>query len=305
MTKKTWLLKCFQKWAVLEDRVKEKNFMEEFESYLLDNLPEVKSFHPYFQKALVEMLKAGGKRFRPYLLLSVVNSYEPLLVKNSFGVAAAVEYIHTYSLIHDDLPIFDDADFRRGHPTLHVTYEEVTATLVGDALNTHAFYLIADSPLSDSVKTKLTKELSLNGGAYGMVLGQAIDCYFENKTLDFEKLKFLHIHKTAKLIAASLKMGAVIANLSKECADTLYDIGINLGLLFQIEDDLIDATKSSKEAGKPTNNDTVKNSFVNLFGIEGTKKKKEQMLHLLDEELSVLNPTLKSKLQKIINKYFK
>ncbi len=283
----------------------EKDLLKSFEKYLLTNLPKAESFHPYFEKALTEMLKAGGKRFRPYLLLTVVETYEPLLVKNAFAPAAAVEYIHTYSLIHDDLPIFDDAHLRRGHPTLHVTYDEVTAVLVGDALNTHAFYLIASAPLNDSVKTKLIKELSINAGVGGMVLGQAIDCYFENKKLDFEQLKFLHIHKTAKLIAASLKMGAIICNLDKETEKLLYDIGINLGLLFQIEDDLIDATKSSHEIGKPANNDTEKNSFVNLFGIEGTKKHKKEMISIIEEEINSLHPVLKTKLQNIINKYFK
>ncbi len=282
-----------------------EDLLESFERYLLENLPKAESFHPYFEKALVEMLKAGGKRFRPYLLLSVVETYEPLLVKNAFAPAAAIEYIHTYSLIHDDLPVFDNADLRRGHPTLHITYDEVTAVLVGDALNTHAFYLIASAPLSDKIKTELTKELSLNAGAFGMVLGQAIDCYFENQKLDFEKLKFLHIHKTAKLIAASLKMGAIIADLDKKTQNLLYEIGINLGLLFQIEDDLLDATKSSQEIGKPVNNDTQKNSFVNLFGIEGTKEQKNKMIKTVEEEISSLNPSLQSKLQNIVNKYFK
>ncbi len=277
----------------------------EFEDYLISTLPKVESFHPYFQKALTEMIKAGGKRFRPYLLLSVVEAYEPLLLKNAFSAAAAIEYIHTYSLIHDDLPIFDNASLRRGHPTLHVTYDEVTATLVGDALNTHAFYILSTAPLANDIKIRLIKELSLNGGAYGMVLGQAIDCYFENQKLDFEKLKFLHIHKTAKLIAASLKMGAIICNTSKEIEDLLYKIGLDLGLLFQIEDDLIDATKDTKEIGKPSNNDKNKNSFVNLFGIDKTIEKKNQMIEIIEKELFKLNPFLKEKLQNIINKYFK
>jgi len=285
--------------------LKEDTILLEFEKYLIDNLPEAKSFHPYFDKALTEMLKAGGKRFRPYLLLSVVDSYEPLLLKNAFAPAAAIEYIHTYSLIHDDLPIFDDADLRRGHPTLHVTYDEVTAVLVGDALNTHAFYLIASAPLSSDIKVELAKELSLNAGLNGMVLGQAIDCYFENQKLDFEKLKFLHIHKTAKLIAASLKMGAIISNTSKDIQNLLYDIGLDLGLLFQIEDDLIDATKDSAEIGKPTNNDTQKNSFVNLFTIEGAKEKKREMIEIIEDKLSDLKPSLRNRLQDIVNKYFK
>ncbi len=282
-----------------------ENTLLDFENYLLDTLPKIDSFHPHFEKALGEMLKAGGKRFRPYLLLSVVESYEPLLLKNAFAPAAAVEYIHTYSLIHDDLPTFDNSSLRRGHPTLHVTYDEVTATLVGDALNTHAFYILSSAPLSEEVKIRLIKELSLNAGVYGMVLGQAIDCHFENQKLDFDKLKFLHIHKTAKLIAVSLKMGAIVCNVSKEIEELLYEIGLDLGLLFQIEDDLIDATKKSEEVGKPVNNDTFKNSFVNLFGIEGTKKKKEEMIEKIEKELLRLKPSLQNRLQEIVNKYFK
>ena len=283
----------------------ENNLLQEFESFLQSNLPDAPSFHPTYNQALKEMLKAGGKRFRPLMLLEVVDSYQPQLVKNAFWIAAAVEFLHTYSLIHDDLPTFDDADLRRGHPTLHVTYDEVVATLVGDALNTHSFLMIAEAPLAPQIKVELVKELSLNGGTDGMVLGQAIDCYFEDKPLDIEQLTFLHIHKTAKLIAASFKMGALIAGLESSKQELLYDIGLNIGLLFQVQDDIIDATFTSDEAGKPTNNDNSKNSFTNLLGVNGAVSEKEKLKSKIKSQIDQLDSPLKERLIKNINIYFK
>ncbi len=276
-----------------------------FEKFLKENLPTVKSFHPNFNQALSEMLDAGGKRFRPLLLLSVVESSTPLLVKNAMHIALAVEMLHTYSLIHDDLPTMDNADLRRGHPTLHITYDEVTAILVGDALNTHAFYMIANAPLSDDVKVKLTSILARDGGISGMIIGQAIDCKFENKKISLEELKFLHINKTAKLIAASLLMGATISGLDEDKQKIIYDFGLKLGLLFQVQDDIIDATLSSDEAGKPTGNDGHKNSFVNLLGIDGADNEKSRLIEELNNDTKRLDENLAKTLQKIIQKYFK
>ena len=160
-----------------------KNLLSLFEDYLLANLPQSKTFHPYFEDALADMLKAGGKRFRPMLLLCVVKSNKSLLIPNSLSVALGLEFLHTYSLIHDDLPAMDNADLRRGFQTLHKKYDEVTAILVGDALNTEAFNLIANASLSNDIKIDLIKCLATNGGINGMIIGQAIDCYFENQRL--------------------------------------------------------------------------------------------------------------------------
>lgn len=283
----------------------ENNLLHEFELFLQSHLPDAPSFHPTYNLALKEMFTAGGKRFRPLMLLEVVRSYEPQLVQNAFWIAAAIEMLHTYSLIHDDLPTFDDADLRRRHPTLHVTYDEVTATLVGDALNSHSFLMIANAPLADKVKIALIKELSENGGTDGMVLGQAIDCYFEDKKLTLDELIFLHTHKTAKLIAASMKMGAIIVGLDRKTEDLLYDIGLDIGLLFQVQDDIIDATLTSDEAGKPTNNDSSKNSFTNLLGVGGAQREKEKLISKIEAQIDQLNPLLKQKLLKSINIYFK
>jgi farnesyl diphosphate synthase len=269
--------------------------LKRFEEHLQNNLIQIESYHPFYQEAINYMLEAGGKRFRPLLLLSVVDAYAPLLVPSALDVALAVEFLHTYSLIHDDLPVMDDADLRRGHQTLHKRYDEVSAVLVGDGLNTHAFYLIAQSALSGDVKTALTRELAYNGGLFGMVHGQILDCHFEKKKLSLQELEILHLNKTAKLIAASLKMGAIIAD-KKELEEPIYDFGLDLGLLFQIQDDIIDALATKEEAGKTTQNDTFKNSFVNLLGTEGAMKKADEVAKKVRVRLRTFDETLQEKL---------
>ena len=277
--------------------------LESFENYLDSNLPISDTFHPIFQDALQDMLHAGGKRFRPMLLLTIVNAIEPLLVKNALPVSLGLEYLHTYSLIHDDLPAMDNADLRRGHPTLHKTHDEVTAILVGDALNTHSFNLVANAPVSNDVKIELIKVLSSDGGIDGMIIGQAIDCYFENQKLELSQLEFLHIHKTAKLIAASLKMGAIIAGLSLEVQNKLYQFGIDIGLLFQIQDDIIDETATEEEAGKTTANDGAKNSFVNLLGLEGAIKSADELSLKCQNDLKVFDKNIQENLNTLLSKY--
>jgi len=282
---------------------KQDNLLNLFEDYLSTNLPISKSFHPIFETALQDMLKAGGKRFRPMLLLSVVNSINPLLVKNSLSIALAIELLHTYSLIHDDLPAMDNADLRRGHPTLHKSFDEVTAILVGDALNTHSFNLIANAPLSSDIKIELICALSSDGGIDGMIIGQAIDCYFENKKLKLNQLEFLHIHKTAKLIACSLKMGAIISGLDTKTQDKIYKFGIDIGLLFQIQDDIIDETLSEQEAGKTTSNDQAKNSFVNLLGLKGAINSANDLALKCEKNLKSFDKNLQTGLSDILIKY--
>jgi farnesyl diphosphate synthase len=277
--------------------------MQRFETYLTENLPKVPSFHPVYEEALGAMLTAGGKRFRPMLLLNIVDAYEPMLYNGALPVALALEMFHTYSLIHDDLPAMDDADLRRGHVTLHKRYDEVTAILAGDALNTDAFYLIAKAPLREDVKIKLVELLARDGGGRGMVLGQAIDCYFENKPLDIEQVKILHKNKTAKLIAVSMQMGAVIVGLDKKVQGALYDFGIDLGLLFQIQDDIIDETQSEEEAGKTTGNDSDKNSFVNLLGLQKSIEEADTLAKDLQRRFEHFDEKLKIALHPLMDTY--
>jgi len=277
--------------------------MQRFETYLQENLPTVETFHPHYNSAIAVMLLAGGKRFRPMLLLSVVEAYEPLLFESALAPALALEFLHTYSLIHDDLPAMDDAPLRRGFETLHVTYSEATAILAGDALSTEAFYHIAKAPLRDDIKIKLVELLARDGGTYGMVLGQSIDLHFENEHLSLEQVKVLHRNKTAKLIAVSLLMGAVIVGLEKRKQEELYNFGIELGLLFQIQDDIIDETQSVEEAGKPTGNDGDKNSFINLIGLEKSVEEAEELADKLQSIFALFDENLQKALRPIMEKY--
>ncbi|EAK2563240.1 polyprenyl synthetase family protein [Campylobacter coli] len=276
---------------------------ELFIKHLENHLPKVQSFHPFFNKALAKMLKAGGKHFRAQLLLGVVQNKAPHLIPNALNAALALEFIHTYSLIHDDLPAMDNADLRRGTPTLHKSYDETTAILVGDALNTEAFLLLSNLNLKESIKINLIRTLAFNAGINGMILGQAIDCYFEDKKLNLEELEFLHTHKTAKLIAAALKMGCEICELDEKESEKIYQIGLKLGLIFQINDDIIDETMSEEESGKPSKHDEHKNSFVNLLGLEKAIQSKENLINECKNDLGDLDANLAHMIKSLMIKY--
>jgi farnesyl diphosphate synthase len=276
--------------------------MEQFEEFLLAHLPIAPSFHPHYEDALHQMLKGGGKRFRPALMLSVVRAYNSLLLSSAYHAALAIELLHTYSLIHDDLPAMDDASLRRGLPTLHTTYEDVTAILAGDALNTYAFEVLSNAPLSDKVIVKCVRSLAHNGGINGMVLGQAIDCYFENQRLELDQVKILHIHKTGKLIAASLQIGAFIVGRD-DLAQELYDFGIDLGLLFQIQDDILDVTQNDEQAGKTTNNDQAKNSFITLLNYEGAMEEADMLADKIMKKMVSFDENLQRELSPTLSHY--
>ena len=249
------------------------------------------------------MLVAGGKHFRAQLLLGIVENKAPTLLEKAMNAALAVEFIHTYSLIHDDLPAMDNAPLRRGKPTLHKAYDETTAILVGDALNTEAFLLLSNAEFSDTIKIKLIKTLAYNAGINGMIIGQAIDCFFEDKRLDLKQLEFLHIHKTARLIAAALKMGCEFCEFDEKKTAQIYEFGLKLGLAFQINDDIIDATSDEKNSGKPTKADTHKNSFVNLLTLAGAQKAKADLLEICESLLLNLDENLAPYLKNLMKKY--
>ncbi|CAM4106576.1 polyprenyl synthetase family protein [Campylobacter armoricus] len=277
--------------------------LEKFKQHLKQNFPKIQSFHPFFNEALKWMLEAGGKHFRAQLLLGIVNAKNPALFNQALNVALALEFIHTYSLIHDDLPAMDNASLRRGKQTLHKKYDETTAILVGDALNTQAFLLLSKLDLKENVRLKLIETLAFNAGLNGMIIGQAIDCYFEDKPLNLEQVEFLHIHKTARLIAASLKMGCEICELSQEDSEKIYQIGLKLGLIFQINDDIIDATLDTKEAGKPTHNDLHKNSFVNLLGLEEAINSKNRLKAECEQNLTSVDEAVAKTINDLIRQY--
>jgi geranylgeranyl pyrophosphate synthase len=221
---------------------------------------------------------AGGKRFRPALVIATGEAFgtarEQLL-----RTACAFEMIHTYSLIHDDLPSMDDDDLRRGQPTCHVKFDEATAILAGDALQALAFQTIAeDEQLSPETRIRVAAELARAAGTpAGMVSGQARDLEAESKTVAADTLQQIHLEKTGALICAAARCGATIGGASGEELNAITDYATNLGLLFQITDDLLDVTATAGEMGKTPGKDARarKATYPAIHGLEATRAKIE------------------------------
>lgn len=227
------------------------------------------------EESMTYSLTAGGKRIRPVLLLltldMLTNDY-----KKGLAPALGVEMIHTYSLIHDDLPAMDNDDYRRGKLTNHKVYGEWKAILAGDALLTKAFEVVShDESLSDSVRIKLIKRLSSASGHFGMVGGQTLDMQSENTAIDVTTLEQIHRAKTGALISFAV-MGAVdIAQPDEKVARALSDYSDHIGLMFQIKDDLLDVYGDEQKLGKSVGSDIEndKSTYVSLLGLEGAEQK--------------------------------
>jgi len=218
-------------------------------------------------------LLGESKKLRPMLLLAAVRTLGGR-VEKALNTACAIEMIHTYSLIHDDLPCMDDDDFRRGKPSLHKAFSEAHAVLAGDFLLTYAFEVIANDPLLTNIqKVKLIALLAKNSGAEGMIAGQVLDMEAEGKTIGREDLQEIYQYKTGALITASLEMGGIIADASKPVLQALQNFGNDIGLAFQIVDDILDVTSSVAKHGKKVSSDVTndKMTYVKLFGIEKAK----------------------------------
>ncbi|HHY73097.1 MAG TPA: polyprenyl synthetase family protein [Bacillus bacterium] len=227
------------------------------------------------KESMIYSLKAGGKRIRPILLFATINAFgKP--EESGLDVACALEMIHTYSLIHDDLPSMDDDDLRRGKPTNHKVYGEAIAILAGDGLLTHSFEVIANSKaLSDSLKVKVIAMLAHAAGPSGMVGGQVADLLGENKLLTVPELEYIHEHKTGKLLRFAIVAGAVIAGATDEQQQCLDAFAKHLGLAFQIKDDILDIEGSVEQIGKPVGSDEgkAKSTYPKLLTVEGAKEK--------------------------------
>ncbi len=227
---------------------------------------------------------AGGKRIRSVLALASCEACGGR-AGEIVPFASALELIHTYSLIHDDLPAMDDDDLRRGKPTSHKVFGEGMAILAGDALLTEAFYLLSShSRHAPSVKApallRIIREVAMAAGAHGMVAGQAEDIQAEGTEGDAEDLSFIHAHKTAALITVSVRMGAILASAGKRRIASLTRYGENIGLVFQIVDDVLDVRGNSAELGKPTGSDEKKKklTYPGLYGIEASMRKAEYLV---------------------------
>ncbi len=232
----------------------------------------------------------GGKRLRPFL---VVESAALFDVPRDLALrsAAALEMVHCYSLIHDDLPAMDDSDLRRGRPTVHKAFDEATAILAGDGLLTEAFTVLADSRThSDAaVRAELVAALAGAAGAAGMVGGQMIDLSPDRAALDLASITHLQRLKTGALIVFGCEAGAIMGRAPAECRAALVGYARDLGLAFQIVDDLLDAEGSAEELGKPTGQDAAlgKATFVGQLGLEGARRKAEEMINLSCKRLDL------------------
>lgn len=254
--------------------VKFKQLMNERVNHTLnDSLSQLPDHASKLKNAMKYALLIGGKRMRPFLVQA---TGQMLGVSESDldGPAAAIEAIHAYSLIHDDLPAMDDDNLRRGHPTCHIQFDEATAILAGDALQTMAFEILCHYEVSDHLETKrieLVKILSRASGYHGMCGGQAIDLASTGKQIDQSQLETLHSKKTGALIVACVEMAMVLAeNVSQENRQNLLTFAKTIGLAFQVQDDILDVTGDSEVLGKPQGSDQAQNksTYPALMGLE-------------------------------------
>ncbi|MBW3198431.1 (2E,6E)-farnesyl diphosphate synthase [Marinobacter nauticus] len=240
------------------------------------------------QETMRYSVLGGGKRVRPALCMAAARAMGSD-ENTALAPACALELIHAYSLVHDDLPAMDDDDLRRGRPTAHIAFDEASAILAGDALQTLAFALLSDAPaLSDRQRVTMISELARASGHQGMVGGQAIDLESVGRQLSVAQLEAMHRHKTGALIEASVRLGALTSETVTECQlSDLTDYASALGLAFQVQDDLLDIEGDTEVIGKRQGSDAAraKPTYPALLGIEGAR---QHLARLLDEALSAL-----------------
>ena len=248
-----------------------KKYQDQITKALLDLIDDT-AFPNQLKKAAKYSLETG-KRLRPLFLLATLEMLEkdPQV---GILVACSLEMIHTYSLIHDDLPSMDDDDMRRGRPSLHKAFPEWLAILTADALLTFSFEVISKTKFSPSIQIELVKLLSKYSGAEGLILGQVIDLSSQNKKISLETLQKMHLGKTASLFMASLEMAAVIAECSQNEREALKRIGEKVGVAYQVIDDILDETSTEDVLGKPIGSDKDKNksTILSVLGLEKSKK---------------------------------
>ena len=252
-------------------------------------------FASSLREAVLYSIHAGGKRIRPYLLLEVLESLQVPITLAHAQVAAALEMIHTGSLIHDDLPAMDDDDYRRGRLTNHKKFGEALAILAGDALFLDPYALIAQTDLSSQTKVDLITSLSLASGSMGMVAGQVLDMEGEGKHLNLEELQTIHANKTGKLLAFPFQAAGIISGIDARLQEDLKYIGELIGLAFQVRDDVLDVTASFEEIGKTPQKDlqAEKSTYPALLGLDEAiafcnhtldqaNKKLDEISHIVD-----------------------
>lgn len=256
-------------------------------------------------ETILYSVEAGGKRIRPLLLLELLEGFGLELTPAHFQVAAALEMIHTGSLIHDDLPAMDNDDYRRGRLTSHKKFGEDMAILAGDSLFLDPYGLVAMVELPSQVKVELIAELSLAAGSFGMVAGQVLDMQGEGRKLTMDQLQAIHDNKTGKLLAYPFVAAGIIAQTSQSVLGKLHQVGKHLGLAFQVRDDILDVTASFEQIGKTPQKDLAaeKSTYPALLGLDGARaffdETLEQAKSLL-EQLEKESDFSAGEIQKII-----
>ncbi|UQS81624.1 polyprenyl synthetase family protein [Bombilactobacillus folatiphilus] len=274
------------KFQILQNELLD-NFNEFLRQQLMVDVQQTQ-----LQEGMLYSLMAGGKRLRPFLFLATLASLKPQQkLTNYFKVAGAIELVHTYSLIHDDLPEMDNDDYRRGRLTNHKRFTTGRAVLAGDGLLTHAFVWLTDNDLNSKVKVKLVKVLAQAAGVNGMVAGQMTDIVQTGHALSLEQVARLDRQKTGALIQASVQMGAVCMHASTEYWQRLTVFAANYGLAFQIYDDLLDILSTQSALGKDVGKDQLvgKNTYPQVLGVTEAKSKLQQTLDEARLELATLN----------------
>ncbi|MCJ8011179.1 polyprenyl synthetase family protein [Paenibacillus sp. KQZ6P-2] len=262
-----------------------QNIIDRVTIRLEDSLPSRWQIPSSLREAMLYSLMAGGKRMRPLLVVAACEALEGSL-EAAYDAACAVEMVHTYSLIHDDLPAMDNDDYRRGKLTNHKVFGEATAILAGDALLTHAFYLIAQISRSHGVPAErvveITMDLSELSGPRGMVGGQVADMEGEQGLTELSQLEYIHLHKTSDLIMFSLLAGGRIAGANASQLEALRTFGRKLGLAFQIQDDILDIVGDETKLGKKTQSD-IKQEKVTYPYFIGLEASRDEVRRLTDE----------------------
>lgn len=259
------------------------------ETALDKHLPKTDCPPEIIHRAMRYAVFNGGKRLRPILVLEgarlVGGEMEHVL-----PIACAVEFIHSYSLIHDDLPSMDDDDLRRGKPTCHKVFGEALAILAGDALLTRAFEIMGTTPSAcPELTLRAWNELAIAAGSQGMIAGQVVDLDSEGKLVDGETLHYMHSHKTGALFKASIRIGAIISGANKSQLDILGNFADNFGLAFQITDDILDVEGTAHSAGKPAGSDarSQKATYASVFGLDKSRQMASDRVSMAVENLNV------------------
>ena len=265
-------------------------YQEIVEKELEKNIRKNKCLEERLNKSMEYSLMAGGKRLRPILVIATYELFKKDIEK-CFPYAVAIEMVHTFSLIHDDLPGIDNDDLRRGKPTNHKKFDEATAILAGDALLNNSYMIISEDIKKSSNEEIQNKLKIFNEFSYAidrMIAGEYVDTEFEGKKIEKEELEYIHKNKTGALIKLPVRMGAILANASEEELEELSNYADKIGLAFQIKDDILSEVGDEKILGKPVGNDKEleKCTYVSKYGLEGAKN---ILNEITDEAIQILD----------------